>query len=190
MKDIIALYSPRPGIGKSTVAQHLANRWGYTVMSFATPLKLMAHVLLSQLGYSCEGIQRMLYGEDKELIIPELKTTPRHIMRALGTEFGRQCIHPDLWIKIADVQMQQALLQGAIGIVFDDLRFSNEAAFLRSQDAELWLIDGPARTTSDASHVSDGSLNAGFTFDHTILNDSSLVDLYSRVDSVLQLAAA
>lgn len=190
MKDIIGLYSHCPGIGKSTVARHLEHSWGYTVMSFAAPMKLIAHVLLSQLGYSCDGIQRMLHGEDKELLIPELKTTPRHILRTLGTEYGRQCIHPDIWIKIAHIQMQKAFLEGASGIVFDDCRFPNEAAFLHTQGAKLWLIDGPPRTESDATHASDGNLSVGITFDHKILNDKSFVDLYSRIDSILQLATA
>lgn len=190
MTNIIGLYSSRPGIGKSTVANHLNHAWGYTVLSFANPMKQMTYILLSQLGYSHDSIQRMLYGTDKELIIPELKTTPRHIMRTLGTEYGRNCVHPELWIKIAEVQLQENLLRGAEGICFEDCRFPNEAAFLRNQGAQLWLVDGPARTSSDASHTSDGNLDTSIHFDHTILNDSSLSVLHSRINAVLDQVAA
>jgi hypothetical protein len=56
----------------------------------------MAVPMLEALGHSREEALDMLM-HDKERTL-SLGITVRHLLRTLGTEWGRECIHPDVWL--------------------------------------------------------------------------------------------
>jgi hypothetical protein len=180
---ILGLYSPAPQSGKTTVAKMLA-RHGYTRLSFAHPLKEMTTLLLRHLGYSWEQASDLVF-TDKNALLPEIKTTPRHILQTLGTEFGRQCIHPDLWLICWRNQAEAELALGN-NVVVDDVRFPNEADLVRSLGGQLWSITRTGVTNSE-SHPSEGGLNAYPEFDYRITNDGTLSDLQLAVAQKLGL---
>ena len=86
---VIGLYSPAPQQGKSTVAQYLRNSYGYSIVSFATPLKRMASHMLHGLGYSPQEIDGFLT-EGKSIRLAEIGVDTRHILQTLGAEWGRE----------------------------------------------------------------------------------------------------
>jgi len=180
---ILGLYSPAPQSGKTTVAKMLA-RHGYTRLSFADPLKEMTVLLLHHLGYSWEGASDLVF-VDKNALLDEIKTTPRHILQTLGTEFGRQCIHPDLWVICWRKRTEAELARGN-NVVVDDVRFPNEADLVRSLGGQLWSITRTGVTNSE-SHSSEGSLNTYPEFDYRITNDGTLSDLQTAVAQKLGL---
>ena len=57
--------------------------------------------------------------------------TARRLLQTIGTEWGRGCVHPDLWTCIAMCDVGLALREGADIIVFDDVRFEEEAQAIR-----------------------------------------------------------
>lgn len=187
---LIGIYSPAPGSGKTTVANYLHGH-GYRILPFAQSLKRMAQIFLTELGLSESEIEQFMH-RDKELLIPHhnLNVSVRHICQTLGTEWGRSCIHPTVWLMCWKRKAQELLDQG-MSIVVDDMRFPNEAQIIRQLGGELWRVERPAsqRTTF---HASEGSLD-GYTFDRRIVNDSSLLDLYNqvkqRVEQLNSLAA-
>ena len=109
--------------GKSTASQVLAERLNYTRMSFATPLRLM----LGAVGLTAE----QLYGRKTE-IIPWLGKTPRELMQTLGTDWGRNMIHKEIWTLIAQNNIAKHCAEKKNGIVFDDCRFDNEARMINA----------------------------------------------------------
>ena len=123
---LIGLYSPAPGCGKTTVASLLTE---HQCMPFAAPLKRAVWRLLDDLNL--EGF-RYVYA-DKEAIIPELGVSARHMMQALGTEWGRACIHPDFWVMIARAETQRIMNDGG-SVVIDDVRFPNEEYHIDEED--------------------------------------------------------
>ena len=180
---IIGLYSPAPQSGKTTIAKMLS-RHGYTRVSFADPLKEMTVFLLRHLGYSWEKASDLVF-IDKSALLPEIKTTPRHILQTLGTEFGRQCIHPDLWLICWRKRTEVELARGN-NVVVDDVRFPNEADLVRSLGGQLWSITRTGVTNSE-THPSEGSLNTYPEFDYRITNDGTLSDLQTAVAQKLGL---
>ena len=68
MKRIIALYSPRPGCGKSSIAAALQKQ-GWAVVSFAEPMRQMVMTFLVECGISREQA-------DKLVRDPKLKELP------------------------------------------------------------------------------------------------------------------
>ena len=120
---VIGLYSPAPQSGKTAVAYALQQH-GYISVSFAGPLKRMCGIFLSSAGYGHERIEHMLF-EEKEEKIPEFGVTPRHLMQTLGTEWGRECISPEVWVEVWRNSVMK-WLDGGLNVVVDDMRFANE----------------------------------------------------------------
>jgi hypothetical protein len=149
MTRLIGLYSHAPGSGKTTVAWMCG---GCKRLSFADPLRKFSAQILSSIGYDGVACLR----DNKEDKIVELGVSPRQMMQTLGTEWGRSCIHPDLWVMVASWAAIKQLKSGR-NVVFDDVRFPNEAEMIRRLGGELWLIDRPG-VHYDGDHSSEGAL--------------------------------
>ncbi len=178
---LIGLYSPAPRSGKSTIASYLTEH-GFHTVSFATPLKRMLRTFLIQFGYGPEDIDYLL-SDGKNQKLRTLGVTPRQLLQTLGTEWGRTCIHPEVWLMCWSSTAQRYLSTG-ISVVCDDIRFSNEADLIRSLGGELWTIHRPEIERA-TTHASEGALDNYPHFDRRIVNDGSLLDLYKRVTTVM-----
>ena len=93
---------------------HLVAKHGFVRVRFADPLKAM----MRQLGPG----EREIDGDLKEVPSAILGgQTPRYAMQHLGTEWGRNLIHPDLWVMAWKERAKQCER-----VVADDCRFPNE----------------------------------------------------------------
>ena len=174
---VIGLYSPAPQSGKTSVAYALQEN-GYILVSFASPLKRMLGVFLSSAGYGQDRIESLLF-EEKEARIPEFGVSSRHLMQTLGTEWGRECIGPDVWVEVWQNSVQK-WLDGGLNVVVDDMRFPNEWDAIKALDGECWYVTRPRTPKPDSEHASEGALeNHGF--DHRLTNDSDLPSLHRQV---------
>jgi len=197
MPEIYALYSPYPGAGKTTLAklihdeneEHFFNGYPFVeLLSFATPMKWMIHSLYDYVTYWGDDFYD-LYENHKEKIDPTLKTSIRHMMRTLGTEWGRNCIRKNFWVDIAEQKIKSSC---ASIVIFDDLRFPNEYEMLKKHGARFIKIIRPDVAPPKRSlfrrflemlrivkkpHVSDGALE-GFYFDLVIENTGTGFDMY------------
>lgn len=102
---LVALCSPAMGSGKSTVADHLVARHGFTRVAFASPLKRMTEALLLEAGYCADAVAGLVYGDMKNIPLPDLPPfTRRHaevMLDALGPvpgeiDIGRGSMLDDL----------------------------------------------------------------------------------------------
>lgn len=182
---LIGLYSPAPRSGKTTVATYLTE-YGYYRAPFAGPLKRMIRTFLRELGHSNPEIDHYLV-DGKADLIPEIRTTPRHLLQTLGTEWGRSCVHPDVWLMCWRATATSYLNAG-VPVVVDDLRFPNEADLIRALGGQLWHIHRPS-TERGTTHASEGALDA-YPFDRHLTNDGSFHDLYEQVNACLPSATA
>lgn len=173
---IIGLYSPAAQSGKTTVANYLQER-GYCRLPFAQPMRGMLSVMLSDLGYDEERIEFHLH-VDKEAVLPELGVSVRHLMRTLGTEWGRDCVSPTVWL---DVWLAKARRKSFV--VVDDVRFRNEADLIYLLGGEVWRITRPGvvRTTD---HASEGGLDTWTKFTCDIVNAGTISDLLNGLPKV------
>ena len=170
---LIGLYSPAPGSGKSTIARILQDHHGYAILPLATPIKIMTCAFLEELGVN-EARSYNYCFRDKEAVIPEAGVSARHIMQTLGTEWGRQCIHPEVWLRAWESQYRAH--SPTTPIVVDDIRFLNEAKFLERLGATLWGVCRPG-TERESTHSSEGDLDTYAGFDARIVNKGSIDDL-------------
>lgn len=187
---VVGLAAHAPGSGKSTVAEILATRAleSAIVLPFAHPMKSIGMQLMQMVGLSEERAHWHCFTEEgKSAAIPELGVTGRHFLQTLGTEWGRQCIDPDIWIKAWRHKVAEYLSLGSgfgltCCLVADDCRFPNEADAIKDLGGEVWLIDRPG-LTYNGKHASEGGL-VGYPFDRIIHNDGSLADLEAVITRI------
>lgn len=118
----ILLISGKQGSGKTTLAKSICKEWekykGHRAIevNFAGPLREMHDFIIGYL--ESRGIKRDIK-----------KDGP--LMQVLGTEWGRNTVDPDLWVKLCKANIQR--MQDDLGHVFTgllfvvaDCRFRNE----------------------------------------------------------------
>lgn len=121
------------GVGKDAAAAHLVAQYGFVQASFADPIRSMVHLLLEEAGIDHAWLtERHL----KEQPIEGLGVSARALMQTLGSEVGRT-LSPNLWIKHLALRLGLDDHPGSTPvhdrIVISDVRFVNEAAWLRAR---------------------------------------------------------
>jgi hypothetical protein len=116
-------------------------------------------------------------------------------LRTIGTEWGRACIHTDIWLRCWTARYMRLTSEGYDRIVVDDMRFLNEANLLARLDAQLWSVvrTGTPRSTAHASEggldslklLNDPTNDCSLGFHHLINNDGTLGDLHFQVNALL-----
>ena len=143
------------GSGKSSVAEILLDA-GWARVKFAGPLKAMCRAM----GMT----DRMIEGDLKEKPVDWLGgKSPRYVMQTLGTEWGREFIDPDLWVRLARREIISQLERGR-NVVVDDLRFENEHKAILDLGGSILRLEGRGGI---ARHVSEQKLPAHIIFENT-----------------------
>lgn len=182
--NIIGLTGPA-GSGKDTVRDILAKH-GYYGFAFADPIREMLKPLLLACGVD---LAYMTARHLKEQPMPVLGVSYRQLAQTLGTEWGR-ALAPDFWLRMAAASMTEVSIStfGPPCFVISDVRFPNEAEWIRGLGGQVWRIDRPgvAPVREHASEV----LVATIEPDFTLSNDGSIGDLHSAVAAALALMSA
>jgi hypothetical protein len=120
----------------------------------------------------------------KERPIVGLGASPRQLLQTLGTEWGRQMVRDDIWLRVAFWRWEQLAAGGVSLIVVPDVRFENEARLIHGQGGEVWLIHRP-ELEPVATHVSEAGIPLG-QIDKLIVNDGTVDQLRERVEATLR----
>ena len=163
------------GVGKDTVAAVLARDHGYRRYALADPLREGLAVML--------GLDREVFEDRtrKEAPIDWLGRSPRYLMQTLGTEWGRDLVAADLWLRVAERRI------AALGprVVVSDIRFDNEADWVRALGGVVWHIRRPG--FGGGAHRSESGVRVR-PGDAVIANDGTLDALAARVAEALRAA--
>ncbi len=177
MNNIIIGFAGRKGSGKSAAAVML-ERTGFVRLSFAEPIRAMLKVLLHHLHYDDLVIDKLLR-EDKDTYINMIKSSPRKLMQSLGTDWGRCMVDDELWLKIARQKMLN-LSQSGRDIVFDDVRFENEASLIRSMGGVIYHIQRNCANLEYDGHPSEIGIYLNRD-DILIRNEGTLQNLLDEI---------
>lgn len=159
------------GAGKDTIRLALEAQ-GFVGLAFAEPLKRM---LAELYGISGVDYAYMENRELKEKVIPAYGVSYRQMAQTLGTEWGRS-LHPNFWTKVMHARVDELYQrQGVKNIVVSDLRFLNEAAWVRMMGGEIWRVERP-NLAGVRPHVSESEL-LNIEPDQVIHNTGSIADL-------------
>lgn len=174
---MLIAFAGKAGAGKSYAAHHLVDKHGFIRLRFADPLKSMLHAL----GLGPDHTD----GDGKEKPCELLGgQTPRWAMQALGTEWGRTLIDPDLWVRSWCLRADKLLVKG-VSVVVDDCRFLNEAAAIWQRGGKVIEIVNPhSELSNNSDHASE---RRQFPIDRTIQNN--LTPAFLRVVDGLMMGA-
>lgn len=174
---IIGIAGPK-GSGKDMAGSLLLGtlRGDGVLLKFAGPLKSMTADFLANFGVPASVIEDPVR---KEEIIPALGVSARAVMITLGTEWGRNLIHTDVWVKAARVAVAHQVRQGFVA-VFTDVRFDNEARMIRDMGGVIWEVERPG-VAYDQEHASEQG-PAQNLIDFTLHNDGDREHLSHAVE--------
>ena len=126
--------------------------------------------------------------------------TPRLLLQLLGTECGRQIIHPNIWVNalFADYKgkylgatddMKEPVEMCFPNWIITDVRFPNEAKAIKDKGGILIRINRPQYLDNGLvvrkdEHLSETSLDDYDKFDHVIENDGTVQDLIDKVKAL------
>lgn len=163
-KPLLIGFTGSAGSGKSTAAEYFEKTHRLQRESFAKKMK--------------EGLAHMLnlpkdsvFGDkdQKEAAIPKLSTrrpiSGRLLLQTLGTEWGRDTIDPDIWLyAVADKWDVMKGIPGFSGMVIEDVRFENEAKWIRDQGGVIIRINTPAQLVRQdvLNHSSESGIPAKY----------------------------
>jgi len=150
--------------GKDTVAslmaQHHVVRWDVQKYAFAYPIKEHVNRMF---GWD----SRHADGNLKEVVDPYWGFSPRHAYQTFGTDWARDDLRQDIWLKFAERAMDNAK-----HTIITDVRFHNEAEWIRKQPGGVLVrVDRGAEgaITEGSSHASEAevdSIDVSFTIDN------------------------
>jgi hypothetical protein len=167
----------KAGVGKDCFANFINTKLNFEPYSFAGPLKDACCLLFGWSRYQVDHDR-----EFKEAIDPRWGFSPRKAMQLMGTEYGRELLRQDLWVHMAKVRLDETRKAGLLVI---DVRFENEASWIRDNGGLLVHIQRPVGAAEVPAHASE----AGVKFedgDLWIWNSGTLDDLQN---SAHELAA-
>ena len=165
------------GAGKNTVAERLCVQHKFVPLAFADPLYDAVSAIT---GLSVEQLQDR---SRKENALGWISCSPRRLLQTLGTDWGRNMIHPEIWVMAT---MQRADAAGG-DICITDVRFVNEAAAVKARGGVVWRVVRPGSATlagETASHESERGIPQEY-IDDEVVNCGSILDLHAAVDAAM-----
>lgn len=177
MRPILIGLTGRARSGKSTAAEHLVGTYLLEHYAFADPLRdgLMAIFNLDPTDFE---------GDRKERPLAWLDRSPRQLMQSMGTEWARNTVHPDVWVKLAEQNLDYMTkaLGAVLGFVVSDVRFENEADLIRRRGGTIIHI---SRADAQAvnPHVSEAGV-AGNKNDLLMFNNGTVEEFLRSLDEV------
>lgn len=155
----------KAGSGKDTFAGMLNKHVKFEPYSFAGPLK---DACCGLFGWTRHQID---HDRDfKEAVDPRWGFSPRRAMQLMGTEYGRQMLRDDIWIHMAKIRLNET---GKAGLLVTDVRFENEATWIREEGGLLIHIERPD-LPAVAAHASEAGVK--WEPDDVVITNSGSLD--------------
>lgn len=166
-------------VGKDVVADALVAECGFVKLGWADRLLQVAAAINPEISLGLDTVsQRLLrfLGKPRKVRFKKLleqagyieaKKNPefRGFLQWLGTEVGREMIHPDIWV-LATMRDVHHHLSNGRNVVITNCRFNNEAETIRKAGGRVYEVCrpgvGPANGHQSEAGISDRLLSGSF----------------------------
>jgi len=177
---IIGICGPA-GAGKSTVADMMCSDGLGASIPLAEPL----YRGISAMFGIPEG--NLADRGTKEQAIDWIGQSPRRLLQTLGTEWGREVVGQDIWVKICLRRAAATLGAGYRRVVVPDVRFDNEAAAIREAGGIVVSVARPDGCVDGEAmrHASEAGVSSSL-IDKTIVNSGSMDELREAVQATME----
>ncbi len=171
------------GCGKDTVAEMISAIEGFKVYGLADPIYAMVKAGFGIDGKDIDWNSREAKNAQIDWLSDseDSKVSLRYLLETLGTEWGRNFICNDVWLRVAE----KFIKESDTGVVIKDIRFPNEMAWLDKMGGVLIHILRPNFFNTEATkgHPSNIPLPLRER-DIMLVNDSSIDVLENRVKDI------
>ena len=170
-QPLIIGFAGKARSGKDTAGKYLVEEYQFLRYSFAQPLKdatkIMFHLTDKQI-------------ENKEKPAEPWGRSPRELYQKVGTDIARN-IDVNVWVKGADMFVKK---NPERSVVVTDVRFSNEAFWIRDQGGIVVYLQSETRGIyENGEHSSENGLSAE-DVDVIIENDGTIEALYAKLEEL------
>lgn len=170
------------GSGKDTIGDWFVSRRHAHQYSFALPIKVGICAAFS-LPFDVFVDRRL-----KEMPIEGIGKSPRELAQTLGTEWGRTHVGNDIWVIAAERKLKQLGHWGDGLTVITDVRFENEAAWIRKHGSLIHVTrPGANGSVGVHNHASEAGI-LPVAGDIALLNGGSIQDLYLKLEQAFPFA--
>lgn len=155
-------------------------------LSFADPMRDAVVPIVAPFLPGGEAEVWQWFSDDRKdtAKVPVLDVTLRFLLQTLGTAWGREMIHSDIWTLIGKERSRR--IRDCHPAIFDDVRFENEYEMIKEEGGLLVKIVRPdAPVSGNFWHKSEARLEH-LEFDAVIQNTGDLGDLGRSIDGVLR----
>lgn len=181
MKRIVGFHGKKY-TGKDTAALGLIE-YGYTRLAFADPLRDLLYDINPIVAVDTYGrvFRWQSVWDDEGYEVLKKLPEARRLMQEVGTRIRER--DPDFWVRLAAKRMAEN--PGIKHWVITDVRFDNEAKFIRENHGEVAEIvrDTSAYDDHGADHVSEAGITRSL-IDYTLYNTSTVAELHELVRNV------
>lgn len=187
-------FTGRAGSGKTHLAEYMCSNYLAHPVAFADPLKLMVFPIATMLAGGDEDLIRSYMEEGKDKKMPKINCSARDLYRQIGDIMRYH--NPDAFVHLTELkvnlvrqiyQTKMGRLDFEVPIIVTDIRYENEAQWVRDQCGVIIRINRPddkLRVTH--KHSSEqGIPNSYVNFE--IDNDGSLLELNQFGDSLADM---
>lgn len=172
----------KKGSGKDTFGLRLVEKWGFTRLAFADPVKQLAAELNPIMGIRGDGGDYRLIdildawgGWDGAKHMLDVRTLLQDVGMAV-----RHCVDENAWV--AATANRRAYTEGPV--VITDVRFRNEYEWVLGQGGVLVRITRDGLTHDP--HISENEVN-DVAVAAEIVNSGTVTDLHSHADILGEL---
>jgi hypothetical protein len=153
----------------------LAKSLGFQTYAFASPIKMTVNALFN-------WDTRHADGELKEVIDPVWGFSPREAYQKFGTDWGRNMLRDDIWLKYAE-----GIVARRVGTIITDLRFENEAEWVRRQNGLIVHVKREGQFGIMSAHVSEAGIKSN-GYDYTTTPCVDLTELAREATVIEHIA--
>lgn len=169
--------------GKTTSCLFLEKHYAFSAVAFADPL-------YDGLGAMFGTDFRSPYWQsDKNRVVLGTGKTLRQLLQTLGTEWGRDLIHPNVWVQLLEMRTKALVadLHAATKlrprVAIQDVRFGSEIQWIK-ENGVLVYITNPNTQRHD-THRSEHEIDKSAA-DYVIENSGSKTYLYAQLKELAQ----
>lgn len=126
---------------------------------------------------------------DKEDIIPDIGKSRRELYQTLGTEWGRNLVHPDVWVMGLEKESKENSTAGLCTVV-TDIRFDNEAKAIHDLQGVIVEVTSTreSKLKGIAGHISETPISPKYV-DFSIANNGTIdelqLEVYKLIDHII-----
>lgn len=177
--------SGKIGSGKSTVAEIFKIN-NFYLDSFANSVKDVSNIIFGFNRTKLEGISKedRIWRETPNQKYSDLlgkNFSPRDSLILIGTNFGRNQIHKDIWVETV---FNRYYLSKNKNLLITDVRFPNEYESIKKRGGIMIRIERENLYKLD--HESECALD-NYIFDYVIENNGTLEELIEKVNNIISL---